>query len=362
MPGRLLLLIAAGTLLLSAGRQASLEVGVEAAIRRILPEVPGLSIAVSVDNRVVYARGFGTISIGATTTPTADTQFRLASVAKPITAAAVFRLVEGGAIDLDRAAREYCPVLAGLDGVPTVRHLLLHQSGLRHSTDAEDETIAGEVPRLAAALARIVHEKLRFPPGRRTLYTSWGYAALGCVIEEVSRQSYAEFVSREVLATAGMTRTTFDHPDYSSPDFSPGFRRQGSRFVPARIVDTRFKRPSSGIISTANDLVRFAGALFDHRLLPERRWREMLGTRAAAEDARPMFTHGWTTGSGAYGTPVFSANGSMEGTTAVLVVAPERRVAVALLTNRERYVPGVLPAVQEALRAALDLSSRDGRR
>ena len=338
--------------MVAAGAQA-VHPRLDAAIRRIQPQVPGMSIAIAIGGRIAYAKGVGTTSLATPTPPTADTQYRVASVSKPITAVAIFKLVEERSVDLDRAARDYCPALAPLNGAPTVRHFLLHQSGMRHTTDEEDESVAGA--RAAPALARVTQEPLRFVPGRRTLYTSWGYAALGCVIEEVSGQSYAEFVTDRVLSPVGMTRTTFDRPDYTAPDFSPGFRMKGRAFAPSLVVDTRFKRPASGIISTANDLTRFAMALFERRLLPEPLWREMLAAHPADDDERPVFTAGWMTAPTTLGTPVFSYNGSMEGTTAVLALLPERQIAVALLANRERFVPGVTPLVREALRAALGL-------
>ena len=116
-----------------------------------------------------------------------------------------------------------------------------------------------------------------------------------------------------------MQDSAFDSPAFTSPTFSPGFVLLNRRPQSSVVVDTRFKMPSSGIISTVNDLTRFASALIDKRLLPEAMFREM--------------------------------------TTAVLVILPERRVSVALLANRERFVPGVMPIVREALRAALGLPS-----
>jgi CubicO group peptidase (beta-lactamase class C family) len=341
------------TLVLSS--QSGLEPRVDAAIARVKEQIPGLSVAVVVDGRVVYAKGFGTISLTAPQPATADTQYRLASVTKAITAVAVLKLVEQGRGDLDRAAKDYCPALSPLNGSPTVRHFLLHQSGMRHTSDAEDETITGAVPRLASALNGIAREPLRFPPGRKTNYTSWGYAALGCVIEAVSGASYAEFVSRNILEPASMGQTTFDEPTYAAQNFSPGFRMQGGTLQPSVVVDTRFKMPASGMISTVNDLARFAIALFERRLLPEPLFREMLSTRSAPDDPRPVFTAGWTIGPADLGTPGYNYNGSMEGTTAALAILPERKIAVALLANRERFVPGVYPIVREALRAALGL-------
>jgi CubicO group peptidase (beta-lactamase class C family) len=343
------------TVTLSA--QSGIEQRVEAAVQKVKEDVPGLSIAVSIDGKTVYAKGFGTTSASEIKPPTADTQYRLASVSKVITAVAVLKLVEQGRVGLDRPARDYCTALAPLNAAPTVRHFLLHQSGMRHTSDNEDESIKGEFPRLSPALAGVVKEPLRFAPGSRTLYTSWGYAALGCVIESVSEQSYADFIKERIFAPAQMQHSTFDSPTFTSPTFSPGFVLLNRRPQPSVVVDTRFKMPSSGIISTVNDLTRFASALFDKRLLPAAMFREMTSTRAAPGDERPTFTAGWTIGPTNLETPGFNYNGSMEGTTAVLVILPERRISVALLANRERFVPGVMPIVREALGAALRLAA-----
>ena len=336
--------------------QSDLEQRVDAAVQRIRMEVPGLSVAVTIEGKTTYSKGFGTISATATTPPTPDTQYRLASVSKAITAVAVLKLVEQGRVELDRPARDYCPALAPLDDAPTVRHFLLHQSGMRHTSDDEDETIKGEYPRLAPALtAHIAKERLRFAPGSRTLYTSWGYAALGCVIETVSGLSYTDFVRQQIFEPAQMRDSTFDSPSYASPTFSPGFVMRAGGPQPSVVVDTRFKAPASGVISTVNDLSRFAIALMEKRLLNEAMFREMTSARLAPGDERPTFTPGWIIGPANLGTPGFNINGSMEGTTAILAILPERRISVALLTNRERFVLGVMPIVREALRASVGL-------
>ena len=151
-------------------------------------------------------QGFGTTSLAAKSTH--GRHRCIASVSKP-SAVAVFQLVQDGRVNLDAPARDYCPELASLnslDGAPTVRHFLMHRSGMRHSTDAEDTSITGTFTRLGAALTNIVHEPLQFPSGTRTLYTSWGYVVLGCVIETASGQTYADFMKQRFCRLASPQR------------------------------------------------------------------------------------------------------------------------------------------------------------
>jgi len=347
------------SLAIGCARQGSeAPVSLETAIDRLLvstitrENIPGMSVAVVLDGHVVYAKGFGTTSLSSDDRPTADTQYRLASVSKPLTATGVFQLVQDRRINLDDPARQHCPELRSLDGVPTVRQLLTHRSGMRHTSDREDVSITGAFPRLGAALANIVGEPLRFTPGSKTLYSSWGYVALGCVVEGASGRSYADFMKERVFLPTGMASTTFDSPAYSSPTFSPGYRRglmYGLR--PSLVVDTRFKTPASGIISSVNDLARFATAIFDRKLVTEDTAHEMFSVPVAAAPA--AFTAGWSidsTGlSGAVksGSQAFDFNGSMEGATAYLDLVPARRYAVAVLANRERSVAKIQPIIVE---------------
>ena len=317
-----------------------------------------MSLAVAVNGRVIYSKGFGTTNLTMPSPPTADTQYRLASVTKTFTAVAVFLLVQQGRVKFDEPASKYCPELSMLNGSPTVRHFLLHQSGMRHTADAEDTTIKGPVSRLGTALLSVVHEPLHFAPGTKTLYTSWGYTALGCVIEGASGLSYADFMKQYILVPAGLSATTFDHPGYKSAQFSPGFRRGILwGFRPSEIVDTRFKLPASGLISTANDLVRFATAIFDGKLVSDSLMTQMFYVPPDAKSGIP-FTPGWIfQGKQPYGL-AFDNNGGMEGTTALIDVVPTQRYALALLANRERYAPELQAVVKEARHLALETSRR----
>ena len=319
--------------------------------------VPGISLAIVENGKTIYAKGLGTTSLTEQHTPTPDTQYRLASVSKPFTAVAIFQLVQDGKVKLDEPARLYCPELSALNGAPTIRHFLMHRSGMRHTTDGEDTTTKGPVSRFGVSLSKVVREPLRFTPGTKTLYTSWGYTALGCVIEMSSGKSYKEFLQGRVFAPVGLTATTFDEPGYRSPVFSPGFRGgilSGLR--PSEVVDTRFKTPASGVISTVSDMTRFASALFDGRLLSKALVAEMFRVERDSE-GQAGFSAGWTAKGLTDLGAVFDYNGSMEGSTAFLEVVPERSYALALLANRERFVPELQPVVTQTRQLVLQATT-----
>lgn len=345
----LALLPGGGALAAEAGLAEAEARAVRAIVEDLIKgqSIPGLSISVVRERRFVFSEGFGS----AGESPAGpDSMFRIASVSKPITAVAVLRLAQQGGIDLESPARKYCPVLPERAVEPTVRHLLAHQSGIRHSSDAEDTSIQGDYPRLADSVARFAGDKLLFEPGSDARYTSLGYTVLGCAIETVTGKRYAEAVRELVLDPAEMARTRQDGPELAgmvSPGFRPG---KGGKMVASEVVDTRFKAPASGVASTAPDLARFAIALLEQRLLDED-WLRRAWEPQSPDGGEPrtlVFAIGrdrrW--GAAFYGT------GSMEGTTALLYLVQERGYAVAILANRERFVPevaAIVPRLNEAL-------------
>ena len=140
-----------------------------------------------------------------------------------------------------------------------------------------------------------------------------------------------------------------------------------TRLRSSKVVDTRFKTPASGIISTVNDMARFAIAIFDRKVVTDDTANEMFRVQPDPE-GRAIFTAGWSIDStGLSGTAThsygqaFDFNGSMEGSTAYFDLVPSKRYALALLANRERYVAEVQPVVKEARRLILETSRPQSR-
>lgn len=337
-------------------RAASLRPGTESAVDSILEafhaghRVPGLSVGIVKEGRIVYAKGLGTTAPSDGAPVTAETTYRLASVTKPFTSVAVLQLAESGALALDDPVGRHCPPFRGQEDAPTVRQLLAHQGGLRHTTDEEDTTIAGAEP-LAESVRRIAGEERAYPPGEEARYSSWGYAVLGCVIEEVTGQRYVDYLAEHVFDPAGMTATVQDRPDLDGPGFSPGWRVRDGELVPSEVVDTRFKASASGLVSSVVDLSRFAVALYEGRLLGPEPTRELFEAQATGGGDTSRYTLGWIVpeGPGASGGLLYG--GSMEGSTALVFLMPDRCYALSILANRERFVPRIAPLVRSVTMA-----------
>ncbi len=181
-------------------------------------KIPGAALAVARQGRLVYARGFGFGDVVQREPVQPRSLFRIASISKSITGAAVLRLVDRGQIKLDEPVFDLLDVHFEGKPVPaadgrlkdvTVRHLLQHTGGWNHRRSFDPMFRSFEIARdlgvpLPVGPNLVIRymwkQPLDFRPGARYVYSNFGYCLLGRVIEKVSGVSYEEYVRRELLA------------------------------------------------------------------------------------------------------------------------------------------------------------------
>jgi N-acyl-D-amino-acid deacylase len=189
--------------------------------------IPGGAIALARDGKLIYARGFGYADLQNKTPVQPDALFRIASVSKPITSAAIMKLVEEGKLGLDDRVAPFIAHLTPAQGAAvdprweeiTIRHLLNHTGGWDRDKpnggfDPMDRpaiaAAAVNAPAPASAETIIRYMKgmpLDFNPGEKFAYSNFGYAILGRVIERLSGMPYEEYVRARVLQPVGANRT-----------------------------------------------------------------------------------------------------------------------------------------------------------
>jgi N-acyl-D-amino-acid deacylase len=256
-------------------------------------DLPGAALAVAKEGRIVYARGFGCADRAARTPVEPDSLFRIASVSKPITSAAVLLLVERGRLALDLRVFPWLGIVpfvpAGGAVDPrleriTIRDLLRHAGGFDRDKSGDPMFMARRIaadlgvacpPAPAEVIRWMEGRPLDFDPGTRYAYSNFGYCVLGRAIEKASGLPYERFVREQLLAPLGITsmrlgrtlaagraagEVTYDGAS-ESPDASV-FDRDGAP-VPspygAWCLETMDAH--GGWIASAPDLVRFACAL-----------------------------------------------------------------------------------------------------
>lgn len=310
--------------------------------------LPSVSVAVSLDGRVVLRRAIGFADIDSGVAATPATLYAQGSVTKSLTAVAALRLAAKGRMDIDAPVQRSCPAFPPRPRPISVRQLLAHAAGVRHydyQRFAEDYLNAVTYPSIEAALAKFSGDPLVAEPGERYHYSSWGYVVVACAIEGASGGEFGTFLTREVLAPADMRDSRLDAPGLRIEARATGYSRKGDGpFTPSGVQDPSDRPGASGLLSTPADMVRFADALMSGRLLDTAGTQAMWSPQPLAGGRDTCHGLGWDllpNGDVGVGGNAFDAS-------SYLYVSPSRRVAVSVSSNRVLWTDG-----REQLAAAL---------
>jgi len=319
--------------ILSAAKIQEIDAAVQSWMAKT--KAPALSVAIVMDNQLRYAKGFGLADLENQIPAAANTSYRLASITKSLTATAVMQLVEKGKIDLDAPIQKYCPAFPEKQWTITVRHLLTHQSGIRHHHF--DEILSTKhFNDINSALRVFKDSPLLHEPGAKYTYSTPGYVVLGCVIEGASGMKYADILRENILKPAGMKDTQVDDVYAIIPHRARGYRKTTSNEIEnAPLLDTSGRLPGGGLVTTVEDLARFAIAL-QSGILVKKETLAQMWTRPKTSDGKEQdYAIGWLVADLPDGKLVRN-DGSQSGTRTFLLMRPSQGYAVALMTNLER--------------------------
>lgn len=228
--------------------------------------IPGLQVAVGFNGRVIYSRARGKADVENDVPLTPTSLIRTGSIAKSISAVAAMTLVESGKLDLDASIQQYCSAFPTKPWPITTRGLLSHTSGIRHYRGNEMDNTS-HYAKMADGFTIFANDSLLFQPGTHFSYSTYGYTVVGCVIEGASGQPYFDYVREHVLIPAGMTHTVLDNVFTIVPHRARGYHGHRDSTTNAGLMDGSYKIPGGGLVSTAEDLVRFGMALMSGKLL-----------------------------------------------------------------------------------------------
>jgi len=223
---------------------------------------PGLAYGIVEAGRLVHAGGFGEQRLGGPV-PGAGTVFRIASMTKSFTAAAVLALRDGGQLALDDPAEQFVPELRGL-ARPTpdsprvsVRHLLTMTAGFPTDDPWGDRQQGLPLAEFSAFLA--AGPSFAWAPGTRFEYSNLGYAILGRVITAVSGQAYPDFVRDRLLRPLGLAGSGFEAAEFDASHLARGYRQGPSGWEELTPDGCGAFAPMGGVFSCVADLARWVG-------------------------------------------------------------------------------------------------------
>lgn len=302
----------------------------------------------------IFQRAYGEASKSYAVPNRIDTKFNLGSMNKMFTAVSIAQLVEAGALSYDDPIGKWLGsewIRPEIGEKVTIRHLLSHTSGLGSYFHDEFMQSSRALYRDLDAYQPVVREEtLAFEPGTDWRYSNTGFLLLGVIVEKASGRSYYDYVREHVYEPAGMTDTDAYEVDAVVPNLAQGYERretaEGIAWRSNVLEHVVRGGPAGGGYSTAPDLLAFAAALGDGRLVsPET--LELL-TTAKPDEAAPDYGYGfgqWDDGR------LFGHTGGFPGISAVLMVDRVSGDVVIVLGNYGRVSMPVAETARRLLAA-----------
>lgn len=300
--------------------------------------VPGASVIVIRDGRVIFRRAYGMADLERHVPATPTTAYRLASLTKQFTAMAVMLLVRDGRLRYDQPVRELLPELPPAAASVTIRHLLNHTSGLLDYEDLIPDTQTAQVSDRDVLRLLASHDSVYFPAGTRYRYSNSGYCLLALVVERVSGMEFAAFLRQRIFAPLGMART-LAHVDGKDtvPERAYGYTPDSGRFLPSDQSLTSATLGDGGIYTSVEDLVRWDQSLYTGRLV-DRVALRLATTPPVLPADSTQYGFGWFVDT-YRGIHRWRHTGETSGFTNAIQRFPDRRTTVIVLTNRNGGTP-----------------------
>lgn len=307
---------------------------------------PGAAVIVLHEGHEVLREGYGMadMELGVPVRP--EMVFRIGSVTKQFTAAAVMKLVERGEISLEDSLRMFIPRLPGRFGPVRVKHLLSNTSGIPDYMQSEEfdrliETdyhyIVNEELDLDKILEIIAESDLAHEPGAGYSYSNSNYFLLATIIEEVSGGPYFEFLKREILDPAGMVNTYYMAGATFVPGRVPVHLEFEGQIIksPHRCMGSTMGFGCGGLWSNVDDMARYVRALEAGELVTAETLAEMSAPYILADGSPSRYGLGWQT-SRLKGRDMVFHGGDYLGYSALILWIPSFDIFVAILSNDGR--------------------------
>jgi D-alanyl-D-alanine carboxypeptidase len=312
--------------------------------------IPGLSLAVIRDGKIVKAEGYGLANVELNVPATAQTVYKIGSVSKQFIAAGILLLVQENKISLDDKISKF------LEGTPdtwkeiTVRHLLTHTSGivreapgfdpLKNQTDADVIKTAYSLP-------------LGFVPGERSEYSNTGYFALAEIVRKASGKPWEDYLTERLFAPLAMNSTRATTVTEIVQNRADGYVWTANKLQNAGIFIAL--RPSGAFLSSVLDLAKWDAALYTDKILASSVRNEMWSPVKLNNGTTYPYGFGWYVDA-VSGHKLARHGGSLPGFRAEFVRFADDKLSIVILANgnnsnlgsialgvADRYIPGLIP-------------------
>ena len=295
--------------------------------------IPGMSISVSKKGTLIWSQGFGYSDLqNKTKVSPKTTQFRIASISKPISAMALATLVDKNKLEFDASIYKYLPDYPTKEYDFTIRQIGGHTSGIRGYKG--NEFFLNEKLSITEGLDIFKDDPLLFKPQSDYNYSTYNWVLLSEVVQEIAQTPFSNYVEKVIFNPLKMTSTTLDVSDSIFPNRTKFYRKtKAGQIVLGTDVSNEYKVAGGGFLSTSEDLIKFGNEVIYPKLISETALKELIKPQILESGKITYYGIGFSIGETKTNTPVYSHSGSSIGASTLLLIYPKEEVVISILTN-----------------------------
>lgn len=329
-------------LMLSAAPAAALPADFKAKADKLLADAyaatgPGAAVIVTENGRTVYAAGRGLADVERKVAITPATHFRMGSITKQFTAAAILKLVEQGRVSLDDPLSKYLPDYPAAAASATVRQLLNHTSGVMSYTNMPSFTAEGNASKPVTTEQLVAVFKDVPPlskPGAKWEYNNSGYVLLGAILEKVTGKSWDRAVADLVVSPLKLATIRTGIGADGTPGMAVGYSEKDGKVAPAMKIHMSVPHGAGALVGTVRDLARWGQALHNGKVVSAASYGAMIAPTTTTDGKTEPYGFGLQTGD-VRGHKQIGHGGGIFGFSTDGIYLPEEKIFVAVFANSD---------------------------
>jgi len=295
--------------------------------------VPGGTFAIAKDGEIIYSEGIGLASKDLEVPVTRNTKFRIGELSELFTNLIFHRMVKEGLLHPDSTIQNYYPAFPEKQYPLPLHHLVQQTSGLRNPKVNERDQMALNVS-LKRGIELFRNDSLAAHPGWYQTPNIFNYNLLGAAMEEVSGKRFHNLLKTYVTDTLHLQNTVTDNPFITIKGRTSFYDHNYiSQVVNATSKDLRFRAPSQGILSNAEDLVKFGNAMLFSDYFTEIIDDNFFESIPLYNNIPSQMANGWMLMTDTSGRTIYGKSGTVTGGTAAMLVYPDEKLVVAAVVN-----------------------------
>ncbi len=316
---------------------------------------PGVAVIVTKNGKTLYKKARGLANIELQVPLKTNSVFRLGSITKQFTGAAIMMLVEQGKLSLSDDLHKYVPDFPTENNKVTIRHLLTHTSGIANYTEDENIWLRElQTPTtLDDMIIRFAKHPMALKVGEANRYSNTAYVLLGKIIEIASGKTYAEFIEQDIFAKLAMKNSQYGGLQII-PNRANGYSASKEGYVNANFIDMMWPHAAGSLLSTVDDLNIWFKALRNGQLISAESYKLMTSPMKLNDDS--MSNYGF--GLGMFKLNKYDAvghGGGIHGFATHAFYIPSEDLYVAVLNNYDAGNPSEISRVLAAVALEIPL-------